>query len=53
MGSWAEAQMTERALLDVVVECARRLGWLVCHQRPALNRRGHWATHLQGFCLYL
>jgi len=40
--------MTERELLDAVVEIAARLGWLVHHDRPAANRRGQWATHIQG-----
>lgn len=38
----------ERLLLDAVVEAARALGWLVHHDRPARDRRGKWATAIQG-----
>ncbi len=31
-----------------VIDTARRSGWLVHHTRPAMNRRGHYATPIQG-----
>lgn len=40
--------MTERELLDAIVELARAFGWLVHHDRPAQNRRGRWSTPIQG-----
>jgi len=40
--------MSERQLLDMVVELALRLGWLVHHDLPALNERGRWRTAIQG-----
>lgn len=40
--------MTEQELLDAVVDLAHVGGWLVHHQRPAMNRRGQWASHVQG-----
>src|SRR5262245_11699162 len=39
--------MTERELQDAVVECARVLGWLVHHTRPA-RTSGGWRTPVQG-----
>jgi len=41
-------EMSERELLDHVIECARAFGWLVHHDRPALTRSGRWVTALQG-----
>jgi hypothetical protein len=40
--------VSERQLLDMVVELALRLGWLVHHDLPALNERGRWRTAIQG-----
>lgn len=40
--------MTESQLQDAVVRCARTLGWLVHHDRPGMDRRGHWRTAIQG-----
>ena len=40
--------MTERELTDAVVELAQHCGWMVHHDRPGLNRRGQWATNIQG-----
>ncbi len=40
--------MTETELKDAVIELAGWLGWAVHHDRPAQNRRGVWATHIQG-----
>ena len=42
------ATMTERQLVDNIVDLAHTLGWRVCHFRPALTRSGHWSTPLQG-----
>lgn len=42
------SEMPEAQLQDCVVQAARTLGWLVCHFRPAVNRRGHWQTPIQG-----
>jgi len=39
---------TEAELLTQVIELASLTGWLVHHDRPALDRRGRWATHVQG-----
>ena len=40
--------MTESELQYAVIEMAGWLGWMVHHDRPAQNRRGDWATHIQG-----
>ena len=40
--------ISERDLLDAVVECACALGWLVHHDRPGMDRRGRWRTAIQG-----
>ena len=42
------ATMTETELKDAVIDLAHLLGYLVHHDRPAQNRRGDWATHIQG-----
>lgn len=39
--------MTERQLQDAVIECARLLGWIVAHFRPAQTGRG-WRTPVQA-----
>jgi len=36
--------MLEKDLQRGVIETAHILGWRVAHFRPALNRRGKWAT---------
>lgn len=41
-------RMTEDDWQRLVVETARLHGWLVHHNRPGMNRRGQWATHIQG-----
>jgi hypothetical protein len=41
-------QMSERELLDNIIQMAHVLGWLVMHSRPAINRRGVWSTPLSG-----
>jgi hypothetical protein len=40
--------MTEAAFKNSVIEIATRYGWFVHHDLPAMNRRGTWATHVQG-----
>ncbi len=40
--------MTETTLKDAVIGFARARGWMVHHDLPAVNRRGRWATHIQG-----
>jgi hypothetical protein len=40
--------MTESVLKDALIGFARARGWLVHHDLPAVNRRGRWATHIQG-----
>jgi hypothetical protein len=40
--------MSEGELLRLVVEAAKRYGWLVHHDRPAQNRRGQWQTPVMG-----
>ena len=47
MGSTA-AQMSETELTDAVMKMAQLFGWRRKHDRPAQNRRGDWATHMQG-----
>ena len=38
---------SEAAFTDLVVETARRFGWLVSHPRPARTKDG-WRTAVQG-----
>jgi hypothetical protein len=40
--------MTEAELVNRIVEHCRGTGWLVMHQRPAVNRSGRWSTPIQG-----
>lgn len=40
--------VTERQLQNVVIGFARARRWLVHHSRPAVNRSGKWATHIEG-----
>ena len=40
--------MLEAQFKNSVIEIATRYGWLVHHDLPAMNRRGKWATHIQG-----
>ena len=42
------ANMTEKDLKSIVLNIARRYGWLVHHDLPAMNIRGRWATHVEG-----
>ena len=40
--------MTEADLQQAVIECARTLGWMVAHFRPALRQSGRWSTPVQA-----
>ena len=40
--------VTEESFQQTVIEYARLRGWLCAHFRPAMNRRGAWATQMQG-----
>ncbi len=40
--------MLEAQFKNSVIEIATRYGWFVHHDLPAMNRRGAWATHIQG-----
>ena len=42
------ANMNEAAFKNSVIDIATRYGWFVHHDLPAMNRRGQWATHIQG-----
>ena len=39
---------TEKECQSTIVEAARMLGWLVYHNRTALNSRGRYLTAIQG-----
>lgn len=39
--------MTEAEFLSQIVDLAQKLGWLVCHFRPAQTGKG-WRTAVQG-----
>jgi hypothetical protein len=41
-------EMSEKELLQSVIELAHLYGWLVFHQLPATNRAGKWASFTQG-----
>ena len=40
--------ITEAMFQVQVIEYAKLRGWRVAHFRPAMNRRGVWATPIQG-----
>lgn len=40
--------MNETDLKSIVINMAKRAGWLIHHDLPAMNRRGKWATHVEG-----
>ncbi len=44
----ADKLMTEKQLVDALVDLAKQLGYFVCHFRSAINQRGHWSTPIQG-----
>ena len=39
---------TEAGFTRAVLELAKLYGWRSAHFRPAVNRRGHWSTAVQG-----
>src|SRR5262245_57483207 len=43
-----DALASEEGFLQAVIDLAKLRGWLCHHSRPALSRRGRWATHLAG-----
>ncbi len=40
--------MSERELQDNIIDAAKKLGWLVHTERPAMKKGGQWATPIQG-----
>jgi hypothetical protein len=40
--------MLEAQFKNTVIDIATRYGWFVHHDLPAMNKRGKWATHIQG-----
>jgi hypothetical protein len=44
----ATMAMLEAQFKNTVIDIATRYDWLVHHDLPAMNRRGKWATHVQG-----
>mgnify|MGYP001558575185 CR=1 FL=1 len=40
--------MTESQLQRSVIEMARTFGWRIHHCRPGMDRKGRWATPIQG-----
>ena len=40
--------MNETDLKSIVINLAKRAGWMIHHDLPAMNRRGKWATHVEG-----
>jgi len=40
--------MNETELKSIVINLARRKGWLIHHDLPAKSAAGRWATHVQG-----
>jgi len=43
-----DPKMSESDFKDILINVAKRYGWLVHHDLPAQNSRGRWATHVQG-----
>jgi len=43
-----ERSQSEDDFKDRVVDLAHYHGWLVHHDRPARQKDGSWATHIQG-----
>ena len=43
-----KATVTEDSFKQAVIEYAQLRGWLVHHARPAMNRKGAWATWQDG-----
>ena len=44
----AERALTEAQFQQQIMEYAQLRGWLCAHFRPAMNRRGVWATQMAG-----
>lgn len=40
--------MTEAEFKNQVIELAKRYGWLIHHDLPAIRSNGSWATNTQG-----
>ena len=40
--------MNEKDLQSIVMNLARRYGWMIHHDLPAMSRTGKWATWQQG-----
>lgn len=40
--------VSEDQLKAFVIAAAKRFGWIIHHDLPAMNRRGRWATHVEG-----
>lgn len=40
--------MNEKDLQAIIINLARRYGWMIHHDLPALSRDGRWATYTQG-----
>lgn len=40
--------MNETELKSIVLNLARRAGWMIHHDLPAMSRTGRWATHVEG-----
>lgn len=41
-------RMNEKDLQSIVMNLARRYGWMIHHDLPAMSRTGKWATWQQG-----
>ncbi len=42
------AAMTEAEFKNIIIGVAKRFGWLIHHDLPAMSSGGRWATHVQG-----
>ena len=40
--------MTEAEFKNQVIELAKRYGWMIHHDLPAIRPNGSWATNTQG-----
>ena len=40
--------MNEKDLQSIVLNLARRYGWMIHHDLPAMGKNGRWATYTQG-----
>lgn len=48
MNAVTRRRPTEAQCQDTIIAAARRCGWLVHAERPAVNRSGRWSTPVQG-----